>query len=68
MHLARYAAETPTKIGSRWKLASAKPLSISSAQSPDNHDLKEYTLVLVHGGFVLTEDHLREPQPANQPI
>lgn len=58
MHLSVYYAEEPTTIKSRFRLSSAKPLAISSAESPDNRNLKEYTLVLVHGGFDPTMDHL----------
>lgn len=63
MHLTQYGANQPTEIKSRWKLASAKPLAISSQESPDNPELKEYTLVLVHGGFEPTYDHLQAPTP-----
>lgn len=61
MHLSVYYADDPTRIKSRFRLAAAKPLAISSAESPDNENLKEYTLVLVHGGFDPTFDHLVHP-------
>jgi len=60
MHLTQYETENPLQIRTRWRLLSAKPLSISATTSPDNSELKEYTMLLVHGGFEATLDHLNE--------
>lgn len=38
-------------LQARWRLVNAKPLSLSNCPSPDNAQLMEYTMVLVHGGF-----------------
>lgn len=62
MHLTQYAGHKPTEIQSRWQLLFAKPLSISSRLLEGSPGLKEYTLILVHGGFELTFDHLREAE------
>jgi hypothetical protein len=65
MLLTQYDLQNPTVIKTRWRLTSAKPLSLSCCQSPDNAELKEYTLVLVHAGFMPTFDHLRSTMTYN---
>jgi hypothetical protein len=61
MYLTQYDPQTPIQIKNRWKLSNAKPLALSQIPSPDNPDLKEYSIVLVHGGFEPTFDHLAPP-------